>query len=65
MEVQCIAPQTRKRRRRRGRRTSSSKVSHSGTHLQSQDLGGRDRDIYESESSVVYTVSSRPAKAIE
>jgi hypothetical protein len=36
-----------------------------GTHLYSQHLGGRGRQISEFEASLVYRVSSRTARAIQ
>jgi hypothetical protein len=36
-----------------------------GTHLQSQHLGGRGRQISEFEASLVYRVSSRTARATQ
>jgi hypothetical protein len=36
-----------------------------GARLQSQHSGGRDRQISEFEASLVYTVSSRTARAIQ
>jgi hypothetical protein len=38
---------------------------HGGTHLQSQHSGGRGRWISEFEASLVYSVSSRTARAIQ